>query len=46
VLAIFCYHLTYLFHIDPEWTERALVSVIAGNDVDDTGLHPVSLTPA
>lgn len=36
-LAIFCHNLTYLFHIDPEWTERALLSAIIGNDDDDTG---------
>jgi hypothetical protein len=36
-LAIFCHNLTYLFHIDPEWTERALLSAITGNDDDDTG---------
>jgi hypothetical protein len=34
-LAIFCHNLTYLFHIGPEWTERALVSAISGNDEDD-----------
>jgi hypothetical protein len=36
-LAIFCHSLIYLFHIDPEWTERSLISAIAGNDNDDTG---------
>jgi SIR2-like domain len=34
-LAIFCYHLRRLFQIDPEWTERALVSAIGSNDDDD-----------
>jgi hypothetical protein len=34
-LAIFCHNLTYLFHIDPEWAERSLVSAIAGSNEDD-----------
>lgn len=36
-LAILCYHLTYLFHVDAGWTERVLVSVVAGSNVDDIG---------
>ena len=37
-IAIFCHHLTYLFHIDRGWTDRALVSVITErNDNDDVG---------
>ena len=34
-LAIFCHNLTYLFHIDPTWTECALLSAIQRNDEDD-----------
>jgi len=34
-LAIICYHLAYLFYVDPIWTERALVSVLFADDKDD-----------
>jgi hypothetical protein len=33
-IAIFCHNLMYLFAIDPEWTERSLVSIISQNDDD------------
>jgi hypothetical protein len=37
LLRFFCHNLTYLFHIDPVWTDRALVAVITQNDDDDAG---------
>ena len=35
-LAIFCHNLTYLFHLDPAWTEKALVSALdhGGDDAE------------
>jgi hypothetical protein len=34
-LAIFCHNLTYLFYLDPTWTDQALVSALVRNESED-----------